>query len=769
MTSNDLPAVDKNPYEVHPILRDDRYLAGFIGGMIFLLAILPIFHASRAGGYLNLLALMLFFTAMTIAAFRNRNALWVHAIANKTPMNSSEYLVAFQNFLSDKLAMRIVTVSTIAFAAHCAESILLTFYRHGGLAAVVANAFLLSMLFPASSLVGMLIAKHIPVSSNAKNLLGKARLNLATSMRTFLLKRNPYIAANMGFISFIVIASLTPDGVGWAIAGWLHSCALDANIGYGAIDPTFRTAVSVCTGMAMLLPSQVAARRLSAGFQSLALRLLVHGDNLIDSLVETTNVRSTKIVVPTEHKHLKNIFDSFSWLVFCYAVLFGLVAFCPPPLGPVITDWMASCVTDAGFHINLADHQNMRLFLASIFAGYGAVPVAIMGAAFLPLRRPKTLLVSAEGIISANLTNALESPMKQWQDLKKVSLNDVGTPQETLKLSFNCFGTIKLKTNKIEKQKVAQLLATADEHANKCKFDANVIALRSKLLQESNAGSLADHNKFAATIFSTKQIGQHFCNGKYRVIRKLAGKPMSAVYLARDQAEKRVIIKEFVLPSCVKQTDEIDQSFDREFTALSLLKHESIANVIETFEELDARYIVIEFIAGQDLRKIVQRRGRRDEKTVLRWAAQIATLMQFLHAQEPAILHRDLTPDNLMEDADGNIKLIDFGAAHQFMEGVTGTLIGKQCYIAPEQLRGKPCTQSDIYSFGCTLYFLLSGRDPSALEQCVLEDAGVSVHPLINLMLKRSTEFEVENRYQSFEEIVSVIEQASITRPRTWS
>ncbi len=89
--------------------------------------------------------------------------------------------------------------------------------------------------------------------------------------------------------------------------------------------------------------------------------------------------------------------------------------------------------------------------------------------------------------------------------------------------------------------------------------------------------------------------------------------------------------------------------------------------------------------------------------------------MLYLHNQKVPILHRDLTPDNLLLDESDALKLIDFGAAHQFVEGVTGTLIGKQCYIAPEQLRGSASVRSDIYSFGCTLYFLLTGNDPVAL------------------------------------------------------
>lgn len=88
------------------------------------------------------------------------------------------------------------------------------------------------------------------------------------------------------------------------------------------------------------------------------------------------------------------------------------------------------------------------------------------------------------------------------------------------------------------------------------------------------------------------------------------------------------------------------------------------------------------------------------------------------------------------------------------MEGVTGTLIGKQCYIAPEQLRGQPSTQSDIYSFGCTLYFLLAGKDPTALQQCNLMADGIKVSRRLNELVLKCTDFDQSNRYQSFDQVL---------------
>jgi serine/threonine protein kinase len=97
--------------------------------------------------------------------------------------------------------------------------------------------------------------------------------------------------------------------------------------------------------------------------------------------------------------------------------------------------------------------------------------------------------------------------------------------------------------------------------------------------------------------------------------------------------------------------------------------------------------------------------------------------------------------------------LLDFGAANQFLEGVTGTLVGKQAYVPPEQLRGKATKQSDIYSFGATMYYLLTGFEPRALAQSDVLKAGEKISPELNELIKQCTEFDESKRPQSFDEL----------------
>lgn len=156
---------------------------------------------------------------------------------------------------------------------------------------------------------------------------------------------------------------------------------------------------------------------------------------------------------------------------------------------------------------------------------------------------------------------------------------------------------------------------------------------------------------------------------------------------------------------------------------------------------------------GSDMREIVKEHGARSEVVTVSWAQQLCEIMIYLHGREPAILHRDISPDNIIAGEDGQLRLIDFGAAREFLDGITGTMIGKHCYVSPEQLRGDANQRSDIYSFGSTLFFLLTGRDPIALSQSS-PARNVDCSEELDKLIRDCTEFDEEKRPQSFEEVL---------------
>jgi serine/threonine protein kinase len=418
------------------------------------------------------------------------------------------------------------------------------------------------------------------------------------------------------------------------------------------------------------------------------------------------------------------------------------------------------------WHFHLSQYFTLRLFLASIVAAFGVVPFAVMSCAFLPLRRADEMLVSAQGILMPN--RLIGSALLLWQDLQSVSLlntKKVKRSQNILQLVFRTGSRIKLRLDTLSEEHLSELLAIADEQAADCRFDEAVIQLRTELAQDNSSSSLADAKKFTSTIFQPYNTGEWIHDYSIRIVRKLASKSLSAVYLARGLDCKLVVIKQLVLPNPNDSSSEkYRQSLQREYSILRKLEHPMLASVIDSFEDGRSNNLVLEHIAGEDLRSYVNRRGARQEKIVIAWAREICQFMQYLHNQEPPILHRDLTPDNIMLDDKGQIRIVDFGAAHQFMEGVTGTLIGKQCYIAPEQLRGKANIQSDIYSFGCTLYFLLTGKDPKALSQSDLSHNDRKISPALQKLVQTCTEFDYAQRPASFADILLALPEEA---PRT--
>lgn len=710
---------------------------------------------------------LLFPLAIATAAAR-RKPLWLHLGSEvlepsfiKRQDKPAIIIPLLRTASADRDLMRLLTASCLVLVLAYIEQSLANAFYAGGLLAVFTTAWMSSLIPPAIA-TACLYRKRVLKLQAVKTRLPVKRSGSAIvrSIDSFFTNRLPYLSAYLGFIIFCLVLSFSPAGLGFSIASWLHASALDARIATGTASPIWTLTVSSVIAFVLFGALRRIAIRCCAGFQVFMRRLFVYADGPLEALMETANIRGTAVALPELHPYLSTISGTWFWLLCCYCMLFFLVAFCPPPLGSAVRDWIQGCIRDAGLTASLQDHLNFRLFLASVVAAYGTVPFAIMSCAFLPSKKPKSLIVSSEGILCPDSAGNLLglSPFKLWSDLRQVALlNEKEPEKQVIRLSFKGSGSIKLKIAQLRPEHVTEILAAADEYGTGSRIDPGAIALRSRLAEETKSTVIAQANKFSSTIFTPRKGGDFLNDGQYRIVRKLAGKALSAVYLARDHNDRHVVIKEFVMPSSAQHRDRMTATFDREYSILSQLKHENIAQVIDMFQEAEARYIVIEHVQGSDLRTIVQRRGFRSEKTAIFWAVNIARVMSFLHEQKPPIIHRDLTPDNLMEDLDGNIKLIDFGAAHQFMEGVTGTLIGKQCYIAPEQLRGKPSTRSDIYSFGCMLYFFITGKEPRALKRCDLLAEGIEVSASLSNLVKRCTEFEETDRFASFTDIIEYL------------
>jgi predicted Ser/Thr protein kinase len=200
---------------------------------------------------------------------------------------------------------------------------------------------------------------------------------------------------------------------------------------------------------------------------------------------------------------------------------------------------------------------------------------------------------------------------------------------------------------------------------------------------------------------------------RYEIVREIGRGGYSVVYLARDrELDAEVALKLLVPPPAAAQVAR--ERMRREVQAVRGLSHANIVAVYDFLEEGPWSFIVMEYVRGPDLQVRVAQRGRLDPDAAVRLGRDVAAALSAAHRR--GILHRDVKPQNILLDPDGRARLTDFGSAKLDGQlGVTGsgTLAGTLAYTAPEVLAGRRGdARADLYAFGLTLYYALTGDMP---------------------------------------------------------
>jgi tRNA A-37 threonylcarbamoyl transferase component Bud32 len=260
---------------------------------------------------------------------------------------------------------------------------------------------------------------------------------------------------------------------------------------------------------------------------------------------------------------------------------------------------------------------------------------------------------------------------------------------------------------------------------------------------------------------------------RYEVEELIGTGGMSSVYRARDQLLGRMVALKVLHQQYTEDEDYVER-FRREARAVAALSHPNIVTVIDRGEHEGRPFIVFEYVEGENLKKQIERLGPAPVGEALELALQVARGLSFAH--QNGLVHRDVKPQNVLLNGDGQAKVTDFGIARSLdvQHGMTqtGTVLGTSDYIAPEQAQGHRVDEhTDVYSLGVVLYELLTGEVPFPGENFVavamrhineppppIRDRRPDVSPRLEAAVHRAMAKDPRDRFQTMAELADELD-----------
>lgn len=255
-------------------------------------------------------------------------------------------------------------------------------------------------------------------------------------------------------------------------------------------------------------------------------------------------------------------------------------------------------------------------------------------------------------------------------------------------------------------------------------------------------------------------------DGKYEILKEIGRGGMSIVYLAMDKRlNKQWAIKEIRKKGSGKNDEIVVNSLLAEANMMKKLDHPALPRIVDIIDNGITIYVVMDYIEGESLDKILNEYGAQSEELVIGWAKQLCDAFSYLHSQKPPIIYRDMKPANVMLKPEGNIKIIDFGIAREYKEQSLAdtTVLGTKGYAPPEQYSGQTDARSDIFALGMTMHHLLTGVDPRSGEAYApVRQWNPELSEGIEIIIDKCVEPAAENRYQSCTDLLYDLEHPDL-------
>lgn len=267
---------------------------------------------------------------------------------------------------------------------------------------------------------------------------------------------------------------------------------------------------------------------------------------------------------------------------------------------------------------------------------------------------------------------------------------------------------------------------------------------------------------------------------RYEIVREIGKGGMSTVYQARDIVEGRLLAIKDIVRNGQKDHAAIEATLVTEGRLLKSLSNRHLPRIYDIIEQEDRFQLVMDYIEGESLDKVIVNRGPQPMDTVLNWGMQICEVLDYLHNQPTPIIYRDMKPANLILQPDGQLMMIDFGTARTQKLGVTmaadTTCLGTAGFAAPEQYGGfgQSTPRTDIFCLGATLYNMITGHSPCDKPKGILPleqwDPALKDTP-ISYIIYKCTRNDPAARYQTARELYDALKKARLGTfgpPSTW-